>query len=553
MLTLRPRGVRATILPGLGRDDPATAGRRRGGRLARPPAAVWVPAAVVVAVLALPLAYVLLRTAGAGEAAWRAVLRPRTAVTLAHTALLAAAVGAGSTLLAVPLAWLTTRTDLPGRRAWATLAALPLVIPSYVGALTVVAALGPRGLLQQALAGPFGVERLPPIYGFWGAWLTLTLFTYPYVFLNVRAALRGMDPALEEAARCLSHGPWRTFVGCTLPQLRPAVAAGALLAALYTVSDFGVVALLRYDALTWAIYRQYRSVFDRSAAAALALLLVGFAALLLLAEARVRGRAAYHRLGAGAARPARPVPLGGWRWPAVAFCAATVALALGLPLGVLGYWLARGIAGEVAVADLARAAAGSATAGAATATLATVAALPVAVLAVRYPGWAGALAERLCYLGYALPGIVVALAFVFFGVRTPFYQTLPLLIVACTVRFLPQAIGAARLSLLQVSPRLEEAARGLGRSPAEAVARVTVPLARPGILAGAAIVFLTVVKELPITLLLRPTGFSTLATEIWTAAGSGDLGAAAAPALTLILLSAVPTLLLASRDRATKD
>ena len=548
MLTLRPRAVRATILPGLGREDAASAPRRRRSGV-RAPTVVWLPAALVVVAMAIPLLYIAVRTAGAGVDTWDLLIRPRTARVLGNTVVLAVTVAVGASVLAVPLAWLTTRTDLPGRRAWATAAALPLVIPSYVGALVVAAALGPRGFLQGALEGPFGVERLPSVYGFFGAWLTLTLFTYPYVFLAVRAAVRGLDPALEDAARCLNHGAWRTFLGCTLPQLRPAVAAGALLAALYVVSDFGVVTLLRYDTFVRAIYVQHRASFDRAAAAALAIPLILFAAALLLAEARVRGRAAYHRVGSGAARRARPVPLGRWRYPALAYCATVVGLALGLPLAVLGSWFLRGL-DDLATEGLAAAAYHSLTVGGWAAAVATLAALPVAVLAVRYPGRAGTVAERSTYLGYALPGIVVALAFVYFGAGTPFYHTLPMLVFACVVRFLPQAIGAARLSLPQVSPRLEEAARGLGRSPLGAVGSVTAPLASPGLLAGAALVCLTTMKELPITLLLSPTGYATLATEVWTAAGTRAYGEAAAAALLLIAVSAVPTLLLAARDRA---
>lgn len=557
MLTLRPRAERLTIWRGFGRAGTEHAWpawrpvRRRTGR-SGPPAIVWVPAAVVALGMTLPLLYLLVRASEAGAGMWDVVLRPRTFVVFRNTALLAFGVAVATSVLAVPLAWLTTRTDLPGRRFWATAAALPLVVPSYVGALAMVAALGPQGLLQRALA-PLGVERLPEIYGLFGAWLTLTLFTYPYVFLSVRAGLRGLDPALEEATRCLGHGSWRSFFGCTLPQLRPSIAAGALLAALYAVSDFGVVTLLRYDAFTRAIYLQYRASFDRASAAVLALLLVVFAAALLLAEGRFRGRrgAAYHRLGSGAARRARPVPLGRWRYPALAYCAAVVALALGLPLGVLGYWFERGVASGEALDGLRTAAIHSVSVGVWAATVATLAALPVATLAVRYAGRAGALAERVCYLGYALPGVTIALAFVFLGARylTPFYQTLPLLIVAYVVRFLPQAVGAARLSLLQISPRLEEAARTLGRSQLGATAAVTVPLARPGLAAGAALVFLTVMKELPVTLLLSPTGYDTLATAIWTATGTGAFGRAAAPALLLIAVSAVPTLLLVLRDR----
>ena len=184
------------------------------------------------------------------------------------------------------------------------------------------------------------------------------------------------------------------------------------------------------------------------------------------------------------------------------------------------------------------------------AVVATLAAFPVAIMAVRFRGRLGRTIERVCYMAYGLPGIVIALSFVFLGARylTPIYQTLPLMVVAYVVRFLPQALGAERTSLLQVSPRLEEAARSLGRSSFGAIREVTAPLARPGIAAGAVLVFLTVMKELPITLLLSPTGYRTLATEIWTATGSGRFGEAALPALILIGLSALPTVWLAYRD-----
>ncbi|MEZ4531421.1 MAG: ABC transporter permease subunit [Thermomicrobiales bacterium] len=192
------------------------------------------------------------------------------------TALLAGAVSVTAALIAVPLAWLTLRADLPGRRVFAAVAILPLVIPSYVGAIAYVAALGPRGDLHGWLQGWFGIETIPSIYGFFGAWLILSLFTYPYVYLNVSAALAGLDPSIEDAARGLGRGPLATFFRITLPMLRPSILAGMLLSALYTVSDFGVVTLLRYDSLTRAIYVQYRASFDRSYAAALSLVLILF-------------------------------------------------------------------------------------------------------------------------------------------------------------------------------------------------------------------------------------------------------------------------------------
>jgi iron(III) transport system permease protein len=508
-----------------------------------------IPAVMVGLVMLLPLVYIVMRAAESDTSIWNLILREQTGVVLRNSVMLATAVAGAGTLIAVPLAWLTTRTDLPCRRFWTILAGLPLVIPSYVGALAIVAALGPRGMLQGWLEGPFGVERLPDIYGFTGAWITLTLFTYPYIFMSVRAALKGLDPSLEDASRCLGYGSWRTFYGCVLPQLRPAIASGGLLAALYTISDFGVVTLLRYDVFTRAIYVQYRSSFDRSAAAVLAALLVLVAIGLVVAEGRVRGNHTYHAIGSSAKRVPRTIALGRWTWPSVTFCGLIALSALGLPIFVLVYWIARGVTGGEGVGRLPELVGNSLTAGGLAAVATTLAALPVAALAVRHRGWVGQLGARVAYLGYALPGIVIALAFVYFGANhvPTIYQSMLLLVIAYAVRFLPQAVGAQRLSMLQLNPRLEEASRTLGRSAFQTLARVTLPLTRPGVLTGAALVMLTVMKDLPITLILSPIGFDTLATEIWQYTTTGSYGRAAAPALALVLLSAIPSLLLTTR------
>jgi iron(III) transport system permease protein len=166
-------------------------------------------------------------------------------------------------------------------------------------------------------------------------------------------------------------------------------------------------------------------------------------------------------------------------------------------------------------------------------------------LLVRYPGRAARALERVTFAGYALPGLVVALAFVAFAAGTPLYQTLAMLVAALVVRFLPEAVGAVRAALLRISPRLEEASRGLGRGQAATLASVTLPLARTGILTGAALVMLTAMKELPATLLLSPTGWNTLAVEVWTAANDAAYGQAAGPALILIAIATLPMLLLA--------
>jgi iron(III) transport system permease protein len=229
-----------------------------------------------------------------------------------------------------------------------------------------------------------------------------------------------------------------------------------------------------------------------------------------------------------------------------------VLLALVVPVGVLVFWLSRGLTAGEPLRLLWGAAFNSVYVSGLAAGVATLAALPVAILAARYRGMASGLVERLSYLGYALPGIVLALALVFFGANFApgLYGTLVLLVLAYAIHFLPQAVGATRAALLQVRPSVEEAARGLGRGPVRVVTTITAPLASSGILAGAALVFLTTMKELPATLLLAPLGFDTLATSIWTAASEAFFARAAAPALLLILVSALPMYLLIIRERA---
>lgn len=501
----------------------------------------------MAAVALLPLAYLVVVVAGAPDDAREAIWSADAAALLARSVALAAAVTATAIAVAVPVAWLTVRTDLPGRRVWAVLCTLPLVIPSYIGAYLMVSALGPSGLAQDVL----GVERLPSIYGFAGAWLVLSAFTFPYVLLPVQAVLRRLDPSLEEAARGLGRTPGAVFRTVVLPQLVPAIGAGGLLVALYVLSDFGAVSILRFDSFTRVIYTNYRSSFEREGAAALAALLVAVTLVVLWLEARSRGSASLHRSAPGAARRARTVPLGRWRAPALAYVGAVVLFALVLPVAVLGYWSTRSVAGDVDWALVAEAASNSLLAAAVAAAVGAAAALPVALLAARHRGRASSAIERASFAGHALPGIVVALALVFLGTRAApaLYQTLAMLVLAYVVLFLPQAIGATRAALLQIDPHVEEAARSLGRTPLAVLRTITAPLARSGVAAGALLVFLTAVKELPATLLLAPIGFETLATEIWRTTSSSFFERGAVPSLVLLAVSAVPLALLTTRRR----
>jgi iron(III) transport system permease protein len=518
-----------------------------------PPLPLWSAATLVALFCAVPPLYLVVRAADEPSRALDAVLTGSTLSLALRTIGLAASVTALATAIALPMAWLTVRTDLPARRLFAVLAALPLAVPSYVGALVAIAALGPRGLLQQALE-PLGVERLPSaIFGFWGATIVLAIFTYPYLLLTLRPAIAALDPRLEDLSSGFGHGRWRTFRSVTLPQLRPALTSGGLLVALYALADFGAVSLLRFDSLTRVIFSRYES-FDRGGAAALALVLAVIALSIVTLEVWSRGRRRYDSAH-GTARGATLVPLGRWRWPALAFVIGVLTLALVAPVGVLGYWLVRGLAAGEAISGVSSAAGNSLIGAALAALLAALLALPVALLATRHPRFPITRpVEVLAHTGYALPGLVVALAFIFAAINFGWlYGSLWLLIAAYALRFLPQALGATRVALQRVQPSMEEAARGMGRPAGKVLATITLPLARPGILAGAALVFLTTMKELPATLILAPIGFETLAVRVWSASSEAFFARAALPALLLIALSSLPLLLPALSGRGREQ
>lgn len=516
----------------------------------RQPLFVLLPAFLIMAAMILPLLYLLLRTLGAGKEVWELLFRQRTLQIFGRTLSLIFGVTSACITLSLPLAWLVTRTDLPLKKIWSVLIALPLVIPSYVAGFIILAALGPKGMLQGFLERLFGIGRLPELYGFPGALLTIVMICYPMLFLTIQASLKELDPSLEEASRSMGHSPWQTFLRMVLPQLRPSIASGALLVSLYTLSDFGAVSLLRYETFTWAIYLQYQTSFDRSVAAGLSLVLVAVAISILMVEAWTRGNAQYFRSTSQAKRPPVQQPLGRWRWPAFVFCALVVFFTLIIPMSVLIYWILQGVSRGETFRLVLRPALNSVYVSSLAALTTVVGSLPVAFFTVRNSNLLGKFLERSMYIGYALPGIVVALALVFFTANyaAPLYQTLWVLVFSYVILFMPQALGAIRSSLLKINPHAEEAARSLGRAPLQVLSSVTIPLMRSGILAGGSLVFFTTMKELPATLILSPIGFKTLATSLWSAASEAFFARAGVPALLLILASAVPLVLFTLRE-----
>lgn len=483
-------------------------------------------AAGVALLMATPLIYLVVR---AFEADGSLLVSERMLRMTWDTVRLAVTVTAGSLVIGGGAAWVLERTDVPARRTLGVAAALPLAVPSYVGALALISAFGPRG----------EVARFGWVAGFWGAALALTMSTYPYVLLVTRAALAASDPSLEWAARTLGSGRWAVLGRAQLPQLRAALSASALLSALYVLSDFGAVTILRFDTLTRGVFVQYRSSFDRSTAALIGVVLVGLTLLFIAAERVARGPVAPVRstrlTGARRMRLGRAKPL------AALALVLPAAVGAGIPAAVALGWANRSSPRSTGGDVLAAATATSFGLSVAAALIAVVLCLPVAITSIRRPGWITRIIEAGAQAGYALPGLVVALSLVFLTTRAaPFaYQTLGLVVAAYVVRFLPEALASARPSLAAVDPRLVDASRTLGRTRFATGRLVTWPLIRGGLVAGGALVFLTAMKELPATLLLRPAGVDTLAVRVWTGASEGFYAQAAPAALVLLAVSAL--------------
>ncbi|TVQ35181.1 MAG: iron ABC transporter permease [Spirochaetaceae bacterium] len=486
--------------------------------------------------MVLPLLYLVVRAAEADPAQLASVvMHARNLLLLRNTLLLTVGVVAVTTAMALPLAWLVVRTDVPGRRLLTLLSVLPLSVPGYVMAFALLGLGGNYGLMARV----FGLA-VPRPSGYWGALAALSLYCFPYVFLNVRASLTGLDASLEESARSMGCRPRQVVLRVILPHLRPALFSGWLIVAIYVLGDFGAIALMRYEVFSYAIYTQYSGAFDRVYAAWLSLMLLALALIPVLLEGRLLNRARFARTGTGVARRTQRVTLGGWRVPALACVTLLFVASIGLPFGMLGYWLSQyppwGELPRVAQAFLF-----SAGAAAPAALVAVCLAVPIAYLRVRYPSAMSRAAERIIYVGYALPPLALALAMVFFSLRAarPLYQSLPLLVAAYVISFLALAMGPIRAALLQAPRRLEEAARSLGLSPVAAFARTVVPLLRRGMLASMVLVFVIAMKELPITLLLAPTGYTTLSVAVFSRTSEALLAEAAPYAAAIVLFSSL--------------
>jgi iron(III) transport system permease protein len=494
----------------------------------RAPAALIASSAVVAGAMLLPLAFMLVQAAQVGWPELSDLLfRHLTAVLLWNTVSLAAVVTAASAAIGTGAAFVTERTNIPGRRAISALVVLPVAVPDFVIA--------------------WGWTSLvPSLHGLWGASLVLTLGLYPLVYLPVAASFRGADPAQEEVSRSLGRGRFRTFWSVSLRNARLALLGGCLLVALYLLAEYGAFEILRYQTFTTEIFAEFQVGFNTPAASALSLVLVALGLVVLAGEALL-ARSAQRGLPQPRARVVTRARLGAATLPVLLSMVLLVVLALGVPLWAIWHWMASSQRTTLpAASSLGSAAWHTAVYSGCAAAVATAGALPVAILAVRYRGRLAMVFERTCLLVQALPGLVIALALVFFAVRyaSAVYQSAFLLVAAYAVMFFPLALVAVRASVARVPTSLEEVARSLGQAPPVVMLKVTLPLVLPGLLAAFFLVFLTAVTELTATLILVPTGVQTLATQFWSYTTDFSYGAAAPFAATMLAVAVVPTYLL---------
>ncbi len=502
-------------------------GRRRW------PLASVLGASAAAALVLLPLVFVFVQAQQSGwSEVWHLLWRHSVAVLLWNTVRLSIACTLLCAVIGVGAAWCVERTQLPARRLLAVALVLPLGVPDFV-------------------VGFGWVSIEPSLHGYLAAVMIMTLSLYPLVYLPARGALANLDAGLEEAGRSLGLGPWQTFRRVTLRQIRPAVLGGCLLVTLALLAEYGAFEIVQYQTFTVKIFTEFKLGFDAVGACVLSLVLVVLSIVVLAGEQALAGRGRSTLSGPGARRSPPRIALGRRTVPVLGALLVLLGLALLVPLGSLAYWILRGNSSTLPGTSIVSALGHTVEYSAAAAAIATLLAVPVSALAIRRRNRLTVLIERLSYLPMALPGLVVALGLVAFSVRyaLALYQGSLELIAAYAILFLPLALVGVRAGMAQASTQLEEVSRSLGCGPLEVWRRVTLPLIAPGLGVAFALVFISSATELTATLLLRPTGVNTLATQFWAYTGELSYGAAAPYAALMVAISAVPTVLLSRRMR----
>jgi len=489
---------------------------------------------------------------------------------LLETALLAVGTTAGVIVIGAVTGWIAATCDFPGRRQFEWALLLPLAMPAYIVAYAYTDALQFSGPVQSALRTMFDWRRgdyywFPDIRSVGGGVFVLTVVLYPYVYLLARTAFLARTAAMADAARSLGLNPWQTWWQVNLPLARPAIAAGALLALMETLADYGATAYFGLQTFTVAIYRAWFALGDRMAASQLAAVLLLLVLAVLAFEIRARGRARFFTPTASQRPAPRSILKGAPAIAAVSVCVLPILLGFVLPVALLIRLLlpAWGMMDWTRYLGWLMNTVGIAVGGAVLVLLTVLALAYAARSAERgLSRMMVQMAVRLMSLGYALPGAVVAIGILvplaqldngldsltrqLLGVGTGLLLTGSVfaLLYGYLVRYFAVAFQSVEAGLTQITPAMDASARSLGSSAAQTFVRVHLPILTPSVLAASLLVLVDVMKELPATLLLRPFNFDTLAVIAYQMASDERLGEAALPALTIVAVGVLPVALL---------
>ncbi len=527
----------------------------------------WNAAALAIAIaLAAPLAVVGTNLFAPGGEAWAHLVATVLPDYALNSVALVAMVAVGTSVVGVACAWLVATCEFPGRRALEWALALPLAMPAYVMAYAYTDALQFAGPVQTALRDTFGWAAgdywFPEIRSLPGAAAMFVAVLYPYVYLLARVAFLEQSPSLAEAGRTLGLPPWRAFLRVSLPLARPAVAAGAALACMETLADFGTVSYFGVQTFTTGIFRAWLSMGEPVAAAKLSMILLAFVVVLLGAERLARRRARFH--DPAPRRRARAVLAKGAGLAALAACSVPLAVGFAIPAAILARLALQGGDGQFGQ-RFAALAANSLFVSTVTAVIAVTLAVVMAYGARISRSPVAAAVNRIAALGYSIPGAVIAIGVLIpaaridnlfadafeamFGLPVGLVLTgsLVALVYAYLIRFLAVALQSVEAGLATITPAMEDAARSLGLGPGETLARVHLPMMRSSLVTAALLVFVDVMKELPATFVMRPFDFDTLAVQAYNLASDERLAEASTASLAIVAVGLVPLVLAARR------
>lgn len=526
----------------------------------------WPMAAMVVAgLIAIPIAIVFASFALPTGPAWAHLVDTVLGRYVMNSIWLALAVGAGTLVLGTAAAWFITMCRFPGRRLFEWALVTPMALPAYVIAYTYTSLLDVAGPVQVLIRAAFGLTVadywFPEIRSLPGAAAMMTLVFYPYVYLLARAAFVEQSVCVLEASRTLGCGPWRSFLVVALPLARPAIAIGVTLALMETLNDFGTVQYFGVDTFTTGIFRTWFGMGEPQVAAQLAALLA-VAVLVLIAVERWSRR---HQRTFHATTRYRPLPRlalhGSKAWAVSLLCTSLVGFGFVVPVIAL---IIGAVIGARRLID-----GRFLTEAANSVTLALIAAVVCAGLGLvvaygrrLWPRTATVFAAQVASSGYAFPGAVIAVGILVpfawvdhridaaaralfgFGTGLVFSGTIIAVTFAYVVRFMAVAHGSLESGLARITPSMDGAARTLGCTVGQTLARVHAPLMRGSVLTAMLLVFVETIKELPATIIMRPFDFDTLAIRVYQLAADERLADAAPPALAIVLAGLVPVILL---------